>query len=346
LFHGISGQSELFPSGYYPSSFLLVIIRSSMSSQGRIVRRLIKTFLPIILVILVAFGAVTFWIVRTISRPPRAPYLVTPKTFSQVTGPVLNATDATWPNHDGTTARGWLLNGAEGAPAVILLHGYGADRSWLLNLAVKLNETTNFNVLWPDLRGHGENPNVNWSLFGTAEGDDTAAAVEYLRTLKGPSGRPQVGGRIGLYGTELGAYAALDAARRVPEVRALALDSVPASPNDLINAATTNRAGMNNAVLKQLARWGVRIYSLGKYHATPACDLAPSLRERRVLLLTGADGDPWRASTLDLARCFSDASVETKKDMAVTGPNLPNSTGEQEETYDRPVIEFFDKTLR
>jgi len=339
------GQTQEFSPPHYRSSFLLVIIRSSMSSRGRIVRRLFKAFLPIILVILVALGAVTFWIVRTISRPPRAQYLVTPQTFSQVTGPVLKATDATWPNHDGTTARGWLINGAEGSPAVILLHGYGADRSWLLNLAVKLNETTNFTVLWPDLRGHGENPSVNWSLFGPIEGDDTAAAIEYLRTLKGPSGKALVAGRVGLYGTELGAYAALDAARRVPEVGALALDSVPASPNDLINSATSNRVGMNNAVLKQLARWGVKIYSMGKFQATSSCDLARSLREPRVLLLTGGEGDAWRVSTIDLAKCFS-GNVETKKDMPVTGSNLPNSTGQQEEAYDRPVIEFLDKALR
>jgi hypothetical protein len=35
-----------------------------------------------------------------------------------------------------------------------------------------------------------------------------------------------------------------------------------------------------------------------------------------------------------------------KKDLTLTGANLPNSTGQQEEAYDRPVIEFFDKALR
>src|SRR6266851_1982517 len=207
-----------------------------MSPRRSAVRRMVKAFLPIIFVVLVAVAAVTLWIVRGVTRPPRAPYLVTPQTFSQVTGPILNANDVTWPNHDRTTARGWLIRGAEGAPAVILLHGYGADRSWLLNLAVKLNETTNFTVLWPDLRGHGENPPVNWSLFGTVEGDDTTAAIDYLHTLKTTVGKPQVAGPIGVYGIELGAYAALDAARRYPEVRALALDSTPGSPDDLIRA--------------------------------------------------------------------------------------------------------------
>jgi pimeloyl-ACP methyl ester carboxylesterase len=253
--------------------------------------------------------------------------------------------DVTWPNHDGTQARGWLIRGAEGSPAVILLHRYGADRSWLLNVAVKLNETTNFTVLWPDLRGHGENPLVNRTLFGGVEGDDTTAAIDYLHTLKTTGGRPQVVGPIGVYGVELGAYVALDAAQRYPEIRALVLDSAPASPDDLVRAATSGHAGMNNFLLQRLARWGLKIYSFGKYQSTPSCELAHSLRDVRVLLLTGSEGDPWRTSTLELARCIN-GSVQVKKDLPVTGVFLPSATGEQEETYDRPVIEFFDKALR
>src|SRR5207253_8686303 len=106
----------------------------------------------------------------------------------------------------------WLVRGAEGSPSVILLHRYGADRSWLLNLAVKLNETTNFTVLWPDLRGHGENPPVNRTFFGAVDGDDVTAAIDYLHTLKTTDGKPQVTRPVGVYGVELGAYASLYAA--------------------------------------------------------------------------------------------------------------------------------------
>src|ERR1051325_4766293 len=185
-----------------------------MSRSGRVARKFAKTVLPILIIIVVVVVAVCGWIVYGITRPPHAPYLVTPKSFSTVTGPILNASEATWKNHDGTEARGWLIRGAEGAPAVILLHSYGADRSWLLNLAIKLNETTNFTVLWPDLRGHGENPLVNATTFGTVEGDDVTAAIDYLKTLKTAGGTPQVGPRIGFYGMEFGASAAFDAARR------------------------------------------------------------------------------------------------------------------------------------
>ncbi len=316
-----------------------------MSSRRKLITRVIKAFLPIVLVILLVFIAITVWIVNGITQPPRAPYVVTPQTFSRVTGPLLKATDVTWSNHDGTQARGWLLRGAEGSPSVILLHRYGADRSWLLNLAVKLNETTNLTVLWPDLRGHGENPPVNRSVLGAVDGDDVTAAIDYLHTLKTTAGKPQVTGPVGLYGVELGAYAALDAAKRYPEVRALALDSVPASPDDVVRTATNGHAGMNNGLLQKVAAWGLKIYSFGKYQSTSSCDLAHSLRNTRVLLLTGVEGDSWRTSTLDLGKCFN-GLVDVKKDLPVTGVSLPSATGEQEEAYDRPVIEFFDKALR
>src|SRR6266550_5815795 len=184
-----------------------------MSRHRIVARKLLKALLPIVLLIVLAIVAVCAWLVYGITRPPRAAYRVTPQSFSRVTGPVIKGTDVKWKNHDGTEARGWLIKGADEAPAVILLHGYGDDRSWLLNLAVKLNETTNFTVLWPDLRGHGENPPVNRTMLGAVDGDDLRAAIEYLHTLKTSAGKPQVSGAVGVYGVELGAYAALNAAQ-------------------------------------------------------------------------------------------------------------------------------------
>src|SRR5215468_318318 len=102
-----------------------------MSPQRRLAKRLSRTFLPIVLVIAVSVVSVTAWMVHTITRPPRAPYLVTPQTFAKITGP-MKGTEVSWANHDGTRARGWLVTGDEGAPGVLLLHHYGADRSWLL----------------------------------------------------------------------------------------------------------------------------------------------------------------------------------------------------------------------
>ena len=312
-------------------------------ASRRVIKRLARTFLPILLVILIAAASVSAWIVYSTTRPPHAKYLITPQSFPS--GPIAKASDVTWSNHDGTQARGWLIKGDEGAPAVILLHRYGADRSWLLNMAVKLNESTGFNVLWPDLRGHGEQPPVKWTLFGAIEGDDVTAAIDYLHTLKTGAGKPQTG-FVGVYGVELGAYAAVDAAERYPEVRALALDSVPASPDQIMQAATDRQIRMNNPLFHFLARWGMKVYGGGKFHNISACELARATRNEKVLMLTGVASDPWRPSTLELANCFIGGNVETKKDLPITGGGLDAATGEQEEAYDRPIIEFFKAALK
>jgi pimeloyl-ACP methyl ester carboxylesterase len=317
-----------------------------MPSRISVARRILKTFLPIVLVILVVMAIISGWLVYGITRPPRAAYRMTPQSFSSLTGPVPKAADVKWKNHDGSDARGWLITGTEGGPAVILLHGYGADRSWLLNLAYKLNETTNFTVLWPDLRGHGENPPVNWTSFGKVEGDDVTAAIDYLHGLRSQAGKPQIGANIGVYGIGLGAYASLDAASRNPQVRALVIDSAPASPDDLVRAATREiSSGLFESPLQFLARTGMRAYNFGKFPTKTSCELAGSLTNVRVLLLAGRPNDVWRQPTVDLARCLK-KPPEIKSDLPLTGANLPSSTGEEEEAYDRPVIEFFDKALR
>jgi pimeloyl-ACP methyl ester carboxylesterase len=318
-----------------------------MPPRRRTGRRIIRAFLPVILLLALALAAVTGWLVYGATRPPRQEYLVTPERFTQLSGPGLKATEETWANRDGTRARGWLLRGGEGAPAVILLHRYGADRSWLLNLGVKLNETANFTILWPDLRGHGLNPPVNWTSFGARETEDTLAALDYLRSLKTSQNRPLVGTAVGLYGVEMGAYTGLQAAARSQEIRALALDSVPNASNDILNNAVRDRTGMDNQFVHWLARTGMRIYFMGGYSDAPSCAAAASLPDRQVLLLASKDTPQLYGSTVALARCFPQgARVELQSELPVSGFNLRLATGEQAEVYDRRVIDFLDKALR
>lgn len=318
-----------------------------MPPRRRTGRRILRAFLPILLLLALVLVAITGWIVYGATRPPRQAYLVTPEKFMQLSGPGLKASEETWVNRDGTRARGWLLRGGEGAPAVILLHRYGADRSWLLNLGVKLNETANFTILWPDLRGHGLDPPVGWTSFGTQETEDMLAALDYLRSLKTSQNRPLVGSSFGVYGVELGAYTGLEAAARAQEIRALALDSVPGTPNDLLYSAVHDRIGMDNGFVRWLARTGMGIYFMGKYSNAPSCEAAAALQDRQVLLMASKETPQLQSSTAALAHCFPQgASVELQSELPVSGYNLRLATGEQAEVYDRIVIDFLDKALR
>jgi pimeloyl-ACP methyl ester carboxylesterase len=319
-----------------------------MATRRRLGKKLFKSLLPILLILLVALLIALALIVKGITRPPRLAHIVTPQSFSTISGTArsLKVTEENWRNRDGTGARGWLLRGAEGAPAVIFLHRYGGDRSWLFNLGMKLNEATNFTILWPDLRGHGLDPPVKWTSFGSREGDDMLAALEFLRSLKGDTRARLIGDHVGVYGVELGAYAALRGASQDTSVQVLVLDSVPRDADQLVSAAVRGDVGVSNKVLLLPTLAAARIYFLGKYDNKNSCELAAALGTRRVLLLAGADDGDLHDSTVALLSCLPNpANVEVKGDLPLTGYVMPSATGEQGEGYDRPVIDFFVKNL-
>ena len=318
-----------------------------MPPRRRIGKRLIKSFLPIALVVVLAVVGAFSFVIYCVTRPTRRPYVVTPESFSRISGRAVNVTDETWPTLEGRTARGWLLKGAEGAPAVVLLHRYGGDRSWLFNLGVKINEATHFTILWPDLRGHGENPPIKWSSLGVHEGNDLAAAFQYLRGLKSENQKPLVGESFGVYGVELGAYSALKSISEEAPVKVLVLDSVVSSPNELLNTAVASCVGIDNNLVQYFSRLAMRMYLVGTFDDTSACDYARSVDKQRVLLLSGAEAGELRTATASLQSCFRDpANVETRTDLPLSGYSLPSTTGEQGEAYDRVVIEFFARNLR
>jgi predicted alpha/beta-fold hydrolase len=318
-----------------------------MAHRRRLGKKLFKSLLPILFLVVVAVVVALAFIVYGITRPPRSSYLVTPQTFAQISGSALKVTDEEWRNRDGTRARGWLLRGAEGAPAVIFLHRYGGDRSLLFNLGIKVNEGTNFTVLWPDLRGHGLDPPVNWTSFGTRETDDVLAALDFLRALKGQSQGKLIGDRIGVFGVELGSYAALSAATQDAMVKVLVLDSVPRDSDELVTAAVSTDLSVDNRVLMSLARTAMHVYFYGHFDNKSSCEMAASLKTQRILLLAGTDDGYLRDSTKSLERCFPNrANVESKTDLPLTGYTLPSATGEEGEAYDRPVIDFFVTNLR
>ena len=321
-----------------------------MATRRRFGKKLVRLLVPIVLVLAVALLVALVSIVYGITRPPRRSYLVTPETFSTLsgTGKALKVTEETWTNRDHTAARGWLLRGVEGAPAVIFLHRYGGDRSLLLNLGMKVNEATGCTILWPDLRAHGLNPSVQWTSFGTREGDDVLAAIDFLRSLKGADKHSSlIADRLGIYGVELGAYAALRAASADSGIQVLALDSVPADQDELVDAAVDGDVRVKTHALNYLARQATKFYFFRQYDNKRSCDLARALGPRRVMLLAGEDGRLLRESTKALAPCFADPTrVETRTDSALSGLTLPSATGQEGESYDRPVIDFFVKNLR
>ena len=316
-----------------------------------IITRLLKSFarllLPAILLIVIAIIGGAVWLVYTMARPLNSVYLVSPGKYGQLSSRAAQVTDETWTNRDGSQARGWLLRGAENAPAVILLHKFGADRSYVLNLGVKLNESTNFTVLMPDQRAHGENPSVKNATFGGCETEDAISAIEFLRGLKTPNQIALVGTNLGVFGVEMGAMVAISTAAKDKGVKAIAVDSAPQDSDGILRGSVGRRFPFASFVTTKLAQLGTRLYYFdGCYQREAVCDTARKVENRNILLLAGIDAPDFQESTSKLSKCFPASNkIESKLDLSPSGYGIINASMEQSEAYDQRLIDFFRNSL-
>ncbi|MGB2751736.1 MAG: hypothetical protein WBC19_06730 [Pyrinomonadaceae bacterium] len=318
-----------------------------MANSTRLFKSIARLLLPALLLIVVAVAGSAIFLVYSTARPLKTRYLVTPDKYGQLSSRAAQVTEESWSNKDGSSSRGWLLRGSDNAPAVILYHKYGADRSHVLNLGVKLNESTNFTVLMPDLRGHGENPSVRNVSFGGCEAEDAASAVEYLKNLKNQNQIGLVGKNIGIFGVEMGALVAISLAAKDQTIKAIALDSVPQDSDGLLTAAVDKRYPFASFATAKLAKLGTRFYFFdGCYKREPACDTARSIENRNIMLLAGVDAQDFQDSTSKLAKCFPVSNkFENKLDLSPSGYSITNASMEQSETYDQRLIDFFRNSL-
>lgn len=318
-----------------------------MARTKRLFRSIYRLFLPLVVLIVATVMSAAIWFVHTTSQPPKSAYLVTPENYGRLSTRGAKITEETWTNSDGTQTRGWLLRGSVNAPAVVLLHRYGADRSHVLDLGVKLNEATNYTILMPDQRGHGTEPSVKHTSFGGCEAGDVLSSVAFLRGLKTDDEETLVGEEIGLYGVEMGAIAALTAASKDQTVKALLLDSTLLSTDALLGAAIEKRFPFASSITSRIAGLGTYpYYYSGCYEKVSVCEMAKSVNDRNVLLLAGSDSERFQNSATDLKLCFPrGTSVEIKTDINPSGYNLANASIEQTTAYDQRVIEFFSRVL-
>lgn len=308
----------------------------------------VRLLLPVAVSVVVMVMGAAIWLVHSSSTPPRNAYLVTPEVYGRLSSYAAQVTNETWQNRDGSTSRGWLLRGKKHYPAVILLHKYGADRSYVLNLGVKLSEATDFTVLMPDQRGHGQDPPVSSTSFGGCEVEDTLAAIDYLRSLRDEQRDNLVGEDIGIYGVEMGAMAALATSSKDQSVRALVLDSIPSQSNELIDTVIEKRYPFLSSVTSSMATSATYVYYAGGcYQRQSVCEVARSVRDRRALLLSGLDVPALKASTESLSACFpSDTKVQAFTDLSSSGFDLVNVSPDKADSYDQKVIYFFQENLK
>ncbi|HXO43944.1 MAG TPA: alpha/beta fold hydrolase [Candidatus Cybelea sp.] len=137
----------------------------------------------------------------------------------------------------GAQREGWLFPGLRGAPTVVVCHGYLSQRADVLTLVTALQDHQ-FNVFLFDFAGHGTS--LGLTTLGYRETDELRAAVQALSTRDDVD--PQ---NFGLWGVDMGGYAALEVAETDPRIKALAVDDAYDDPRVMLKIQV-KKSGLNS----------------------------------------------------------------------------------------------------
>jgi len=232
----------------------------------------------------------------------------------------------------GSKLRGWLIPGRAGAGAVILMHGFRADRREMLGRATFLNRA-GYSVLLFDFQAHGESPGKQITI-GYLESRDARASVEFMK-------RECPGEKIGAIGLSMGGAAAALASPAL-EVDAMTLEMV--YPD--IERAAANRMerylggwarGLAPLLIMQLPmRAGIDATALRPIDHVGAIK-APKL------FIAGAKD---RHTKLAESRELFAAASEPKELWVVEEAAHGDVHKVAKEEYERRVLDFFERRLR
>lgn len=211
---------------------------------------------------------------------------------------------------DGVPIAGWYIPAATGsdptATTVVLVHGWGDNKSGLLKYAAPLRET--FNVVAFDLRNGGRSGLKN-TTFGLDERLDLRAVIDWLERVKHPA-------HIAVMGNSMGGGTALIAAAEDPRIEAVILDSTHATMSELLN----RRMDVDEHLPAVPTTWAVMTsmrlrYGINLDQADPVNYVA-ALGKRPLLIIHGtADRNdvPAQSADVNAARArASGVSVEVR----------------------------------
>lgn len=230
---------------------------------------------------------------------------------------------------DGTVIRGWYVPSRNGA-AVILGHGWGAQRSQLLPEARAL-AASGYGVVLFDWRGHGQSGGAR-TTWGVREQEDLDAVIDFV------SARPEVDPRrIGAIGFSMGGMIVAQVAERDQRLRAIVLEGAYTSLEDEVRHDEGRWGWWSGTVgVWTLRRAGIHVDELRPIDYM--CRISP-----RPLLII--DGGRDQDLPVEVAKRMYAAACEPKSLWIIpqaTHRSYARSAGPE---FGRRLVDFFDRAL-
>jgi pimeloyl-ACP methyl ester carboxylesterase len=212
---------------------------------------------------------------------------------------------------------------------VILLHGYESSRGELLTLVSALQDHQ-YNVFVFDFAAHGANAGI--TTFGYREADEVRAAIDILAKRNDVDAA-----RFGLWGYNLGAYAALREAEKDPRVRALALDSVYDYPRQMVKIGV-EKAGVSGFPFMVKSAQMCFEWMNYQHKSDPPLSANMSKMGGVPMLFIQAADDPESAS---ITREMFLRAPEPREQAVIAHGNFVNLPDEEKREYENRVVIFF-----
>jgi dipeptidyl aminopeptidase/acylaminoacyl peptidase len=293
-----------------------------------------KTAMHILVAIIVLVVALAFILVYANTHPPRYPLHIPPSDYQ------VGYTDVSFTTSDGVLLKGWLIKPSQvrigTAPAIVICHGVGANRSDFTDLAVSLSRR-GYIVLTFDFRAHGESRGSRSSL-GYHEQKDVAAAMGFLGALQEVDQE-----RIGIYGFSMGGATAILSAAGTKEFKAVVADSAFASLQEQARTAITGFYHLPSFPFLQIAVLGYELYFQTRVSSVAPEAVIGRIAPRPVLLIAG-DGDDLIPRE-NGERLYA-AAKEPKELWIIPVSGHGYTVAAAGPEYEKRVGQFFDRHLR
>src|SRR5215475_6006518 len=285
--------------------------------------KLLTAILALVFFAVLATLAIAGFLVYRIVKPQRTSSEINLASFP-------GRPDAVQFNVPGGKVRdGLFFPGFRGASTIVLCHGYGSSKGELLTLVSALQDHQ-YNVFVFDFAAHGANDGI--TSFGYHEADEIRSAIDVVvqRNDVNPAS-------FGVWGYNLGAYAALREAETDKRVRALVLDSVYDEPKQMVRVEINN-TGLN--VFPLMVRSAELSFDWLNYQYKQEPPLS-----KRLSALTGvpklfieANDEP---ELSELTRELFIKAPEPREQAMIPHGNFAGLADEDKRAYENRVVTFF-----
>jgi len=289
--------------------------------------KLFAAILSIAFFSFLASAAISAYLLYRIVSPSQTPTNINLQTFPG--RPEL----VSFPGPGGQSREGWFFPGLTTAPTIILCHGYSSQRGELLTLVSALQDHQ-YNVLVFDFTAHGSSPGR--STLGYREAAELRGAVNAV------AARPDVDtSRFGLWGNNLGAYAALAVASSDPRIRAVAVESVYNSPADMLHLLLDDSGLGAFPFMQRTGAWAFRALTREFAEELPLSSRLAPLQDVPKLFLMASDEPILGESTRQLFL----ASPEPRELAVVPRGNYASLLDDEKRAYENRIVTFFLRSL-